>query len=226
MQFFCKEISQKVGLIINWYSFVYERNYFVSNIQFFCIFMNCICNLMALQIIAKLVQKLCMNFETFCHTNWTQNQYKSFANIFKIFLSFHMIILNHSKRFVILFKNLGFLDKISQNQCKIFVLWSKNFVFKCKKVVKNGIIWIKSKQTVKNSVVEERCWNNCHFINFKIGKRSKTRKNHLKTNSDFQRNYKVSCVFAHCCMLSFLLVLKYFLWHITVGFRLFLRDFG
>ena len=126
---FCKEISQKVGLIINWYSFAYERNNFVSNIQFFCIFMNCICNLMALQIIAKLVQKLCMNFKIFCHTNWTQNQYKSFANIFKIFSSFHMIILNHCKRFAILFKNLGFLDKMSQNQCKIFVLWSKTFVF-------------------------------------------------------------------------------------------------
>ena len=122
MQFFCKEISQKVGLIINWYSFAYERNNFVSNIQFFCIFMNCICNLMALQIIAKLVQKLCMIFEIFCHTNWTQNLYKSFANIFKIFSSFHMIILNHCKRFAILFKNLGFLDKMSQNQCKIFVL--------------------------------------------------------------------------------------------------------
>ena len=88
MQFFCKGISQKVGLIINWYSFVYERNYFVSNIHFFCIFMNYICNLMALQIIAKLVQKLCMIFEIFCHTNWTQNQYKSFANIFKIFSYF------------------------------------------------------------------------------------------------------------------------------------------
>ena len=122
MQFFCKEISQKVGLIINWYSFVYECNHFVSNIQFFCIFMNCICNLMALQIIAKLVQKLCMIFEIFCHTDWTQNQYKSFATIFKIFLYIYKIILNYCKRFAILFKNLGFFNKISQKQCKIFVL--------------------------------------------------------------------------------------------------------
>ena len=166
---------------------------------------------MALQIIAKFLQKLCIIFEIFCHTNCTQNQYKSFATIFKIFVYIYKIILNYCKRFAILFKNLGFLDKISQNQCKIFVLWSKTFVFKCKKVVKNGIIWIKSKQTVKNFLFEERCWNSCHLINFKIWKRSKTRKNHLKTNSDFQRNYKVSCVFAHCCMLSFLLVLKYFL---------------
>ena len=166
---------------------------------------------MALQIIAKFLQKLCIIFEIFCHTNCTQNQCKSFATIFKIFLFIYKIILIYCKRFAILFKYLGFFNKISQKQCKIFVLWSKTFVFKCKKVVKNGIIWIKSKQTVKNSVIEERCWNNCHFIKFKIGKRSKTRKNHLKTNSDFQRNYKLSCVFLHYYMLSFLLVLKYFL---------------
>ena len=149
--------------------------------------MNILCNIMALKIFAKLVQKLCMILEIFCHTNWTQNQYKSFANIFKIFSYFYKIILNHCKRFAIIFKNLGFLDKISQNQCKIFVLWSKTFVLKCKKVVKNGIIWIKSKQTVKNFLVEERCWNSCHLINFKIRKRSKSRKNQLKINSDFQR---------------------------------------
>ena len=154
MQFFCKEISQKVGLIINWYSFVYECNHFVSNIQFFCIFMNYICNLVALQIIAKLVQKLCMSFEIFCHTNWTQNQYKSFANIFKIFSNFYKIILNHCKRFAILFKNLGFLDKISQNQCKIFVLWSKTFVFKCKKSCKE---WHHLNQ-IKTNSQKFSCW--------------------------------------------------------------------
>ena len=181
---------------------------------------------MALQIIAKFLQKLCMIFEIFCHTNCTQNQYKSFAIIFKSFSYIYKIILNYCKRFAILFKNLGFFNKISQKQCKIFVLWSKTFVFKCKKVVKNGIIWIKSKQTVKNFLVEERCWNSCHLINFKIRKRSKTRKNQVQTSSDSQRDHKVSCLFVHYLMLSFLLVLKYFLWHITVGFRLFFRDFG
>ena len=122
MQFFCKETSPKVGLIIKQYSFVYECNHFVSNIQFICIFMNCICNIMALQIIAKFLQKLCIIFEIFCHTNCTQNQCKSFATIFKIFLFIYKIILIYCKRFAILFKYLGFFNKISQKQCKIFVL--------------------------------------------------------------------------------------------------------
>ena len=150
-----------------------QGNYFVSNVQFICIFMSCICNFIALQIIAKLVQRLCVIYEIFCWTTWTQNKYKSFATIFKIFLHFHLIILNHCKRFTILFKSLFLCNKILQNQCKIFVLWLKTFVFKCKKIVKNSIISIKSKQTVKNFLVEERYWNSCHLTTFKVRKRSK-----------------------------------------------------
>ena len=146
------------------------------NEQYICIFMSCICNFIALQIIAKLVQRLCVIYEIFCWTKWTQNKCKSFATIFKIFLHFHLIILNHCKRFTILFKSLFLCNKILQNQCKIFVLWLKTFVFKCKKIVKNSIILIKSKQTVKNFLVEERCWKRCHLINFKSTKKSKTRR--------------------------------------------------
>ena len=148
-----------------------QGNYFVSNVQFICIFMSCICNFIALQIIAKLVQRLCVIYEIFCWTNWTQNKYKSFATIFKIFLHFHLIILNHCKRFTILFKSLFLCNKILQNQCKIFVLWLKNFVFKCKKIVKNSIIFIKSKQTVKIFLLKKGVEKRGHLINFKIRKK-------------------------------------------------------
>ena len=161
----------------------------------------------------------------FCSTSQKQNQYKSFATIFKDFHYFHQIILNHCKQIAILSKTFFSCYKISQNQCKIFVFCLKMFVLECKKVVKNGIIWIKSKQTVKVFLLKK----GFEFLSsnqFNLRKRSKTRKNQVQTSSDFQRDHKASCLFVHYLMLSFLLVLKYFLWHITVGFRLFLRDFG
>ena len=180
---------------------------------------------MVFQNITKPAQNLWMIFQIFCSTSWTQNQCKSFATIFKDFLNFHQIILNHCKQIAILSKTFFSCYKISQNQCKIFVFCLKMFVLECKKVVKNGIIWIKSKQTVKVFLLKK----GFEFLSsnqFNLRKRSKTRKNQVQTSSDFQRDHKVSCLFVHYLMLSFLLVLKYFLWHITVGFRLFLRDFG
>ena len=139
MQFFCKEIFPKISSITKLYSFVCQCNYFASKIQFICIFMNCICNFMDLQNIAKLAQNLCMSFEKFCSTSWTQNQYKSFAVIFKDFVYLRQMII-HFKKFAIFSKTYGSFYKILQNHCKTFVLSSKIFVLECKKVVKNGII--------------------------------------------------------------------------------------
>ena len=140
MQFFCKEIFPKISSIIKYYSFVCQCNYFASKIQFICIFMNCICNFMGLQNFAKLAQNLCMGFEMFCCTSWTQNQCKSFAAIFKDFVYFCQIMLIHCKKMAIRSKTFVFCYKITQNQCKVFVLCSKISELECKKVVKNGII--------------------------------------------------------------------------------------
>ena len=133
--------------------------------------MSCFCNFMALQSVAKGSQNLCKIFQIFCSLCWTQNQCKSFDPIFKDFLNFYQIIQNHCKKFAKLSKTFVSWYKISQNQCKIFVFCLEMFVLDCKKVVRDGIILIKSKQTVKNFLVEERCWKRGHLINFKIRKK-------------------------------------------------------
>ena len=133
-----------------------QCNHFVSKIQFICIFINHFCNFMALQNIAKLEQKLCMIFEIFCSKSWRLHQYKSFASIFKDFVCICQIMLIHCKKFAILSKIFASHYKITQNQCKVFVLCSKITELECKKVVKDGIIWIKSKQSVKNIIILKR----------------------------------------------------------------------
>ena len=163
-------------------------------------------NVLQYKLDTKPIQKFCIHFQRFS--------------------LFSLDNTRSLQKFAILYKTFVSCFKISQKQCKIFEFCLKMFVSKCKKVVKDGIIWIISKQTVKNFLVEERFWKTCHLINFNLGNRSKTRKNQVQTNSDFQRNHKVSCLFVNHFLLSFLLVLKNFLWHTTVGFRLFLRDFG
>ena len=115
--------------------------------------MSCFCNFMALQSVAKRAQNLCKIFQIFCSLCWTQNRCKSFAAIFKDFFFFCQIILIHCKKLAILSKTFVSCYKILQNHCKVFVVCSTIFVLECKRVVKNGIIWIKSKQSVKNIII-------------------------------------------------------------------------
>ena len=66
------------------------------------------------------------------------------------------MILIHCKKLAILSKTFVSCYKTLQNHCKVFVVCSTIFVLECKRVVKNGIIWIKSKQSVKNIIILEK----------------------------------------------------------------------
>ena len=93
-------------------------------------------NVLQYKLDTKPIQKFCNHFQRF--SLFSLDNTRSLQKICNPFQNFCFLIQN--------------ITKPMQNFCILF----RNVVLNYKKVVKDGIILIKSKQTVKNFLVEER----------------------------------------------------------------------